>query len=220
MVIASCLSSNWEQTMTIARKVKGAGAVLFRGGAFKPRTSPYYFQGLGEEGLKILAQVREETGLRIATEMTSPNQVDLMMKYADVVPDRRPQHAKLRLSQRWPHWQARLTQTGPLSHHRGGQMSADTFFPRGTSRLFSVNVVFVPLSLTPEIPLDLFRHPYNQKPLPAVPSIPSHVSGLREKVSPMARAAIAAGADGLMIEVHHDPSKAPNRAPESLPGTV
>ena len=85
VIAGPCAIENREQAMTIAREVKSAGAVLFRGGAFKPRTSPYSFQGLGEEGLKILAQIREETGLRIATEMTSPNQVDLMMKYVDVV---------------------------------------------------------------------------------------------------------------------------------------
>src|SRR5210317_74111 len=85
VIAGPCAIEDREQAMTIAREVKSAGAVLFRGGAFKPRTSPYSFQGLGEEGLKILAQIREETGLRIATEMTSPNQVDLMMKYVDVV---------------------------------------------------------------------------------------------------------------------------------------
>ncbi|MGD8777002.1 MAG: phospho-2-dehydro-3-deoxyheptonate aldolase, partial [Syntrophobacterales bacterium] len=85
VIAGPCAVESREQAMTIARKVKDGGAVLFRGGAFKPRTSPYSFQGLGEEGLKILAEVREETGLRVATEMTSPAQADVMMKYVDLV---------------------------------------------------------------------------------------------------------------------------------------
>jgi 3-deoxy-D-arabino-heptulosonate 7-phosphate (DAHP) synthase len=85
VIAGPCAIESREQAMTIAKKVKTSGAVLFRGGAFKPRTSPYSFQGMGEEGLRILAQVRDETGLRVATEMTSPNQADIMMKYVDVI---------------------------------------------------------------------------------------------------------------------------------------
>ncbi|MCU0564310.1 MAG: phospho-2-dehydro-3-deoxyheptonate aldolase, partial [Desulfobacterales bacterium] len=85
VVAGPCAVESLEQALTIAREVKKAGAALFRGGAFKPRTSPYSFQGMEESGLKILAEVRETLGIRVVTEMTSPSQADLMMKYIDVV---------------------------------------------------------------------------------------------------------------------------------------
>ena len=85
VIAGPCAVEERKRTLEIARWVRQCGAVLFRGGAFKPRTSPYSFQGLGEEGLKILAEVREETGLGIVTEMTSPDQADLMVKYVDMV---------------------------------------------------------------------------------------------------------------------------------------
>ena len=85
VIAGPCAVESLDQAMTIAKQVKRYGAVLFRGGAYKPRSSPYSFQGLEEEGLKILAQVREETGLGVVTEMTSPSQADLMEKYVDAV---------------------------------------------------------------------------------------------------------------------------------------
>ncbi|NTU49070.1 MAG: phospho-2-dehydro-3-deoxyheptonate aldolase, partial [Syntrophobacteraceae bacterium] len=85
VIAGPCAVEDRKRTLEIARLVRRWGAVLFRGGAFKPRTSPYSFQGLGEEGLKILAEVRDETGLGVVTEMTSPSQADLMVKYVDVV---------------------------------------------------------------------------------------------------------------------------------------
>ena len=218
VIAGPCAIEDREQTMTIARKVKGAGAVLFRGGAFKPRTSPYSFQGLGEEGLKILAQVREETGLRIATEMTSPNQVDLMMKYVDVVQigARNMQNFEL-LRSAGRIGKPVLLKRGLSATIEEWLMSAEYILSEGNEQVILCERGIRTFEPYTRNTLDLSAIPIikNLTHLPVVID-PSHATGLREKVSPMARAAIAAGADGLMIEVHHDPSKALSDGPQSL----
>ena len=218
VIAGPCAIEDREQAMTIARKVKGAGAVLFRGGAFKPRTSPYSFQGLGEEGLKILAQVREETGLRIATEMTSPNQVDLMMKYVDVVQigARNMQNFEL-LRSAGRIGKPVLLKRGLSATIEEWLMSAEYILSEGNEQVILCERGIRTFEPYTRNTLDLSAIPIikNLTHLPVVID-PSHATGLREKVSPMARAAIAAGADGLMIEVHHDPSKALSDGPQSL----
>jgi hypothetical protein len=120
LVAGPCAVESREQALTIAREVKRYGAVLFRAGAFKPRTSPYSFQGLEEEGLKILAQVREETGLPVVTEITSPGPGRPDAPICGHGPGGRPQHAELRTAQkRGPHGQTGPAQTGPGVHDRG-----------------------------------------------------------------------------------------------------
>ena len=218
VIAGPCAIENREQAMTTARKVKSAGAVLFRGGAFKPRTSPYSFQGLGEEGLKILAQIREETGLRIATEMTSPNQVDLMMKYVDVVQigARNMQNFEL-LRSAGRIGKPVLLKRGLSATIEEWLMSAEYILSEGNEQVILCERGIRTFEHYTRNTLDLSAIPIikNLTHLPVVID-PSHATGLREKVSPMARAAIAAGADGLMIEVHHDPSKALSDGPQSL----
>jgi 3-deoxy-7-phosphoheptulonate synthase len=218
VIAGPCAIEDREQAMTIAREVKSAGAVLFRGGAFKPRTSPYSFQGLGEEGLKILAQIREETGLRIATEMTSPNQVDLMMKYVDVVQigARNMQNFEL-LRSAGRIGKPVLLKRGLSATIEEWLMSAEYILSEGNEQVILCERGIRTFEPYTRNTLDLSAIPIikNLTHLPVVID-PSHATGLREKVSPMARAAIAAGADGLMIEVHHDPSKALSDGPQSL----
>ena len=218
VIAGPCAVESREQAMTIAKKVKNAGAVLFRGGAFKPRTSPYSFQGLGEEGLKILAQVREETGLRVATEMTSPNQADIMMKYVDVIQigARNMQNFEL-LRSAGRLGKPVLLKRGLSATMEEWLMSAEYILSEGNDQVILCERGIRTFERYTRNTLDLSAIPIikNLTHLPVVID-PSHATGLREKVSPMARAAIAAGADGLMIEVHHDPTNALSDGPQSL----
>ena len=218
VIAGPCAVESREQAMTIAKEVKRAGAVLFRGGAFKPRTSPYSFQGLGEEGLKILAQVREETGLRVATEMTSPNQADIMMKYVDVIQigARNMQNFEL-LRSAGRLGKPVLLKRGLSATMEEWLMSAEYILSEGNDQVILCERGIRTFERYTRNTLDLSAIPIikNLTHLPVVID-PSHATGIREKVSPMARAAIAAGADGLMIEVHHDPTNALSDGPQSL----
>jgi 3-deoxy-7-phosphoheptulonate synthase len=218
VIAGPCAVEGTEQAITTARAVRKYGAVLFRAGAFKPRTSPYSFQGLGEEGLKILAQVREETGLRVVTEITSTTQADMMMKYVDVV------QVGARNMQNFELLKCVGRLGKPVVLKRGLSatieewlMSAEYILSEGND-----NVILCERGIRTFEPytrntLDLSAIPVI-KALTHLPVVidPSHATGIREKVSPMARAAIAAGADGLMIEVHHDPDKALSDGAQSL----
>ena len=218
VIAGPCAIENRKQALTIAREVKKYGAVLFRGGAFKPRTSPYSFQGLGEEGLKILATVREEVGLGVVTEITSPTQADMMMKYVDIV------QIGARNMQNFELLKCVGRMGKPVFLKRGLSatieewlMSAEYILSEGND-----NVILCERGIRTFEPftrntLDLSAIPVIKK-LTHLPVIidPSHATGLREKVAPMSRAAIAAGADGLMIEVHHDPDNALSDGAQSL----
>jgi len=218
VIAGPCAIESREQAMAIAGEVKKYGAVLFRGGAFKPRTSPYSFQGLGEEGLKILAEVRDTFGLRVVTEITTPAQADLVMKYVDVVQvgARNMQNFDLlkcvgRLGR------PVLLKRGLAATIEEWLMSAEYILSEGNE-----NVILCERGIRTFEPytrntLDLSAIPVIKK-LTHLPVIidPSHATGIREKVSPMARAAIAAGADGLMIEVHNDPDRATSDGAQSL----
>ncbi len=218
VIAGPCAVESRDQAMTIAREVKRYGAVLFRGGAFKPRTSPYSFQGLQEEGLKILAEVREHTGLGVVTEITSPAQADMMMKYVDVVQvgARNMQNFEL-LKCVGRIGKPVVLKRGMSSTIEEWLMSAEYILSEGND-----NVILCERGIRTFEPytrntLDLSAIPV-LKTLTHLPVIidPSHATGIREKVSPMARAAIAAGADGLMIEVHHNPDQALSDGPQSL----
>ncbi len=218
IIAGPCAVESREQALTIAREVRRYGAVLFRGGAFKPRTSPYSFQGLEEKGLKILGEVRGETGLRVVTEMTSPTQADVMMKYIDVV------QVGARNMQNFELLKCVGRMGKPVILKRGLSatieewlMSAEYIMSEGND-----NVILCERGIRTFEPytrntLDLSAIPVI-KQLTHLPVVidPSHATGMREKVSPMSRAAIAAGADGLMIEVHHDPDNALSDGPQSL----
>lgn len=218
IVAGPCAVESHEQAMTIAKEVKKYGAVLFRGGAYKPRSSPYSFQGLEEEGLKILADVREKTGLGVVTEITSVSQADLMMKYVDVV------QIGARNMQNFELLKCVGRMDKPVVLKRGlaatiqeWLMSAEYIMAGGNN-----NVILCERGIRTFEPytrntLDLSAIPVLKK-LTHLPIIidPSHATGMREKVSPMARAAIAAGADALMIEVHNNPDQALSDGPQSL----
>ncbi len=218
IVAGPCAVESHDQAMTIAKEVKKYGAVLFRGGAYKPRSSPYSFQGLEEEGLKILADVREKTGLGVVTEITSVFQADLMMKYVDVV------QIGARNMQNFELLKCVGRMDKPVVLKRGlaatiqeWLMSAEYIMAGGNN-----NVILCERGIRTFEPytrntLDLSAIPVLKK-LTHLPIIidPSHATGIREKVSPMARAAVAAGADALMIEVHNNPDQALSDGPQSL----
>lgn len=218
VIAGPCAVESRDQALTIAREVRRYGAVMFRGGAFKPRTSPYSFQGLEEEGLKILAEVREVTGLRVVTEITSPAQADMMMKYIDVVQvgARNMQNFEL-LKCVGRIGKPVILKRGLSSTIEEWLMSAEYILSEGND-----NVILCERGIRTFEPytrntLDLSAIPV-LKTLTHLPVIidPSHATGIREMVSPMARSAIAAGADGLMIEVHHKPEEALSDGPQSL----
>jgi 3-deoxy-7-phosphoheptulonate synthase len=218
VIAGPCAVEERERTLEIARAVRQYGAVLFRGGAFKPRTSPYAFQGLGEEGLKILAEVRAETGLGIVTEMTSPSQTDLMVKYVDVVQvgARNMQNFEL-LKSVGRMGKPVLLKRGLAATIEEWLMSAEYILSEGNDQVILCERGIRTFEGYTRNTLDLTAVPV-VKSLTHLPIIidPSHATGIREKVSPMARAAIAAGADGLIVEVHTDPDKALSDGPQSL----
>jgi 3-deoxy-7-phosphoheptulonate synthase len=218
VIAGPCAVESREQAMAIATKVRSAGAVLFRGGAFKPRTSPYSFQGLGEKGLQILAQVRDETGLRVASEMTSPYQADIMMKYVDLVQigARNMQNFEL-LRSAGRIGKPVLLKRGLSATVEEWLMSAEYILSEGNDQVILCERGIRTFERYTRNTLDLSAIPILKK-LTHLPVVidPSHATGIREKVSPMARAAVAAGADGLLIEVHHEPDKALSDGPQSL----
>jgi 3-deoxy-7-phosphoheptulonate synthase len=218
VIAGPCAVESLEQALTIAREVKKAGASLFRGGAFKPRTSPYSFQGLEEGGLKILAEVREALGIGVVTEMTSPSQADLMMKYVDVVQigARNMQNFEL-LKCVGRMGKPVLLKRGLSGTIEEWLMSAEYVLSEGNQQVVLCERGIRTFEPYTRNTLDLSAIPVLKK-LTHLPIIvdPSHATGMREKVSPMARSAIAAGADGIMVEVHHDPEHAWSDGPQSL----
>ncbi len=218
VISGPCSVENYEQTLTIAKEVKKYGATILRGGAFKPRSSPYSFQGLEEEGLKILAEVRNETGLPIATEMTAPGQADMMMKYVDMI------QIGARNMQNFELLKCVGKLNKPVMLKRGlaatieeWLMSAEYIMAGGNTQVVICERGIRTFEPYTRNTLDLSAIPI-VKSLTHLPIIidPSHATGIREKVAPMARAAIAAGADALMIEVHNNPAKAASDGAQSL----
>jgi 3-deoxy-7-phosphoheptulonate synthase len=218
VIAGPCAIESRQQAMAAAAEVRRCGAVLFRGGAFKPRTSPYAFQGLGEEGLKILAEVREAYGLQVVTEITTPAQADLIMKYVDVVQvgARNMQNFDLlkcvgRLGR------PVLLKRGLAATIEEWLMSAEYILSEGNEHVILCERGIRTFEPYTRNTLDLSSIPVIKK-LTHLPVVidPSHATGIREKVSPMARAAVAAGADGLMIEVHPDPDRALSDGAQSL----
>ncbi|MGO9533409.1 MAG: 3-deoxy-7-phosphoheptulonate synthase [Syntrophobacteraceae bacterium] len=218
VIAGPCGVEDRKRTLDIARVVRKHGAVLFRGGAFKPRTSPYAFQGMGEEGLKILREVREETGLGIVSEMTSPSQADLMMKYVDIVQvgARNMQNFEL-LKSVGRIGKPVLLKRGLSATIEEWLMSAEYILSEGNDQVILCERGIRTFERYTRNTLDLTAVPVIKK-LTHLPIIvdPSHATGIRDKVSPMARASIAAGADGLIIEVHTEPEKALSDGPQSL----
>jgi 3-deoxy-7-phosphoheptulonate synthase len=213
-----CAVESEEQALTIARIVKKYGASVFRGGAFKPRTSPYSFQGLGEEGLIILAKVRKETGLLIVTEATDHTNIDTVEKYADIIQIGARNMQNYSLLRRAGH------ASKPILLKRGFAatidellMSAEYIMSEGNSQLILCERGIRTFADNTRNTLDLSAIPSIKEAshLPIVVD-PSHAAGLRNYVVPLSKGAIAVGADGLLVEVHHDPQHAMSDGMQSL----
>ncbi len=213
-----CSVESREQMLTIARSVKAAGAHLLRGGAFKPRTSPYSFQGMGEAGLKILAEAREETGLAVVTEVMSPEDLPLIEKYADVlqIGARNTQNYALLKAVGRSHLPV-LLKRGMMSTIEELLMSAEYILANGNSQVMLCERGIRTFETYTRNTLDINAVPV-LKELTHLPVIvdPSHATGKWSLVKAAALAGVAAGADGLIIEVHHDPASAMSDGGQSL----
>ncbi|HEX6557804.1 MAG TPA: 3-deoxy-7-phosphoheptulonate synthase, partial [Longimicrobiales bacterium] len=218
LIAGPCSVESEKQILTIAQQVKAAGATVLRGGAFKPRTSPYAFQGMGLKGLQLLARARAETGLAIVTEAIEPEMVDAVAEYADII-----------------QIGARNMQNYPLLR-RAGKSGKPVLIKRGLSATIKellLSAEYVLAEGNPNVILcergirsfdDQTRNLLDLTAIPVVQALshlpiiadPSHGTGVRAKVTPMARAAVAAGADGLMVEVHCDPDRALSDGGQSL----
>ena len=218
VIAGPCSVEDEDQIMESARRVKAAGAKGLRGGAFKPRTSPYSFQGLKEKGLELLAAAREETGLAVVTEVMTPHHVELVSSYTDVL------QIGARNMQNYHLLQAVGEVRKPVLLKRGASATMDEFLlaaeyildqgnqevalcERGV-RTFETHTRFT-------LPLASVPYLKERTHLPIVID-PSHGTGVASLVTPMCTAAIAAGADGLIIEVHPDPKNAASDGAQSL----
>ncbi|HEX7728699.1 MAG TPA: 3-deoxy-7-phosphoheptulonate synthase [Terracidiphilus sp.] len=218
IVAGPCSIESREQAFAIAEKVAAAGAQFFRGGAYKPRTSPYAFQGLGLEALKIMAEIRKEFGLRIITEAIDNQTLDLVAEWADVVQigARNMQNFSL------------LKHAGrlrkPVLLKRGMSATLDEFLMAAEYILSEGNYQVILCERGVRTFADHTRNTLDLSIVPAVQKLshlpilvdPSHGTGKRDKVLPMARAGVAAGADGILVEVHHQPEKALSDGAQSI----
>jgi 3-deoxy-7-phosphoheptulonate synthase len=210
VIAGPCSVESKEQILHVAKIVKEAGATGLRGGAFKPRTSPYSFQGLKEKGLELLALAREQTGLAVVTEVMAPEMVPLVAKYADVL------QVGARNMQNYPLLEAVGESRLPVLLKRGPSATMDEFLLAAEYVLKTGNTRVILC----ERGIRTFEdHTRFTLPLATVPFLkqtthlpvmvdPSHGTGKASLVAPMAVAAVAAGADGLIVEVHPDPEKA------------
>lgn len=217
-IAGPCAVESKQSMLEIAQAVADAGAVMLRGGAFKPRTSPYAFQGLGEEGLGYLKEAGEHVGLPVTSEIVSHEHVDMMLDYVDAfqIGARNMQNFELLKA---------VGRTGrPVLLKRGLSatieewlMAAEYLMAHGTDNVILCERGIRTFERYTRNTLDISAIPVVKK-LSHLPVIvdPSHGTGLREKVSPMALAAVAAGADGVMVEVHNNPDKALSDGPQSL----
>jgi len=213
-----CVVENEKQIFETAQQVKAAGAKILRGGAFKPRTSPYSFQGLEEEGLKLLAQAREETGLLVVTEVMSVNQIELVGKYADIfqVGARNMQNFVL-LKELGKIKKPVLLKRGMSATLEELLLSAEYILSQGNHEVILCERGIRTFENYTRNTLDLSAIPAI-KELSHLPVIvdPSHATGRWRLVTPMAKAAVAVGADGLLIEVHPDPKSSLSDGAQTL----
>jgi 3-deoxy-7-phosphoheptulonate synthase len=213
-----CSVESRDQILGIARRLRDAGATILRGGAFKPRSSPYSFQGLGVAGLELLAEAREETGMAIVTEAVDPEGVDIVAEYADIVQigARNMQNFSL-LRRAGRAGKPVLLKRGMAATVKDLLLSAEYVLAEGNPHVILCERGVRGFDTHTRNLLDLTAIPV-VKSLSHLPIIadPSHGTGLRAKVIPMGRAAVAAGADGLMIEVHPDPEHALSDGAQSL----
>ena len=213
-----CAVESEKQALTIAGFVKKHGARVFRGGAFKPRTSPYSFQGLGEKGLKILQKVRQETGLLIVTEATDNENLAIVGKYADIIQigaRNMQNYSLLRLAGQLS--KPVLLKRGFAATIDEWLMAAEYIMSEGNTKVILCERGIRTFSDNTRNTLDLSAIP-SIKEVSHLPVIvdPSHAAGRRDYVIPLSRGAIAVGADGLLVEVHHDPAHALSDGMQSL----
>jgi 3-deoxy-7-phosphoheptulonate synthase len=213
-----CAIESELQALTIARHVQASGAHIFRGGAFKPRTSPYSFQGLGKEGLEILAKVRETTGMPVVTEVMDEETFHIVEMYADIIQigTRNMQNFSL-LKRAGRAAKPVLLKRGMAATVEEWLMAAEYILEGGNSEVILCERGVRTFADHSRNTLDLSSVPVVRK-LSHLPIIvdPSHAAGRRDQVIPLSRAAVAAEAHGLMIEVHHEPEKAMSDGPQSL----
>ncbi len=218
IIAGPCAVESESQALIIAEHVKRSGAQLFRGGAFKPRTSPYSFQGLGEEGLKILATVREKTGMPVVTEVMDLETFDLVEKYADVIQIGTRNMQNFSLLRRAGHANKPvLLKRGMAATIDEWLMAAEYILEGGNSQVILCERgvrTFVHHSRN-TLDLSAVSVVLKESHLPIIVD-PSHAAGVRDQVVPLSRAAVAVGAHGLMVEVHNAPEKALSDGAQSL----
>lgn len=213
-----CAVEKLDLLIEIAREIKDAGATILRGGAFKPRTSPYSFQGLGQEGLEYLAEAKKKTGLPVVTELMDPRDIDQVLKCADIIQigARNMQNFRL-LKEVGQHDKPVLLKRGLSATIKEFLMSAEYIMSMGNHNVILCERGIRTFESYTRNTLDLSAIPAIKK-LSHLPIIvdPSHAVGKWDLVAPMSKAAIAAGADGLIIEVHSNPEEAYSDGEESL----
>lgn len=218
IIAGPCAVEDEKQIFTVARVVAESGAKILRGGAFKPRTSPYSFQGLGEEGLRLLRAAADEYKLKVITEVMDKSQIALVEKYTDIL------QIGARNMQNFTFLKELGTASKPVMLKRGlaatieeWLMSAEYILSGGNHQVILCERGIRTFETATRNTMDIGAIPVVKKKshLPIIAD-PSHAIGIRDKVIPMARACVAAGADGIMVEVHNDPDHAKSDGPQSL----
>src|ERR1700737_73007 len=218
IVAGPCAIESREQAFAVAERVHRAGAQFFRGGAYKPRTSPYSFQGLGEEGLRIMADIRQQFGMKIITEAIDNESLDLVEEYADVI------QIGARNMQNFSLLKRAGRAKKPVLLKRGMSATLEEFLMAAEYILSEGNY---DVALCERGVRTFADHTRNTLDLSLIPAVqkrshlpilvdPSHGTGKRNKVTPLSRGAVAVGADGLIVEVHHEPDKALSDGIQSL----
>jgi len=218
-IAGPCTVEYREQTLETARAVAAGGVTMLRGGAFKPRTSPYTFQGLGNEALEILAEAREETGLPLVTELMDPRHVEQVVDTTDVIQIGAPNMSNFSLLEEVG--RARkpvLLKRGPSSTVEDLLMAAEYIVKEGNSQVILCERGIKTFEPSMRYTLDIGAIPVlkQETHLPVIVD-PSHAAGRRDLVLPLARAAVAAGADGIIVEVHPRPEEALCDGPQQIP---
>jgi 3-deoxy-7-phosphoheptulonate synthase len=218
IIAGPCAIESLDQAMAVAERISRAGAQFFRGGAYKPRTSPYSFQGLGEEGLRIMAEVRDKFGMKIITEAIDNESLELVEEYADVI------QIGARNMQNFSLLKRAGRSKKPVLLKRGMSATLEEFLMAAEYVMSEGNYNVILCERGVRTFADHTRNTLDLSIIPAVQRLshlpivvdPSHGTGKRNKVTPLSRAAVAVGADGLIVEVHHDPDKALSDGMQSL----
>ncbi len=218
VIAGPCAVESREQAFAIAERVHSAGAQFFRGGAYKPRTSPYSFQGMGEDGLRILAEIRDRVGLRIVAEAVDNESLDLVERYADII------QIGARNMQNFSLLKRAGRAKKPVLLKRGMSATLEEFLMAAEYIMCEGNYQVILCERGVRTFADHTRNTLDLSLIPAVQRLshlpilvdPSHGTGKRNKVTPLSRAAVAVGADGLMVEVHNNPDRALSDGMQSI----